>query len=179
AFAAGHLRGAINVGLSGRFAEYAAAVTLPGKEVLLFGSPEEVAEGRVRLARVGVDKVTGAVTDIGVLVRRPDLVVSSSRLDAHSARRVIDELEIQIVDVRQAGELEEGVISGSIHLPLVRLRDSFEHLDSSRPVLIYCAGGYRSIAAASLLEALGFDDVSDLLGGYGAWERAHGKALSA
>jgi len=179
AFAAGHLRGAINVGLSGRFAEYAAAVTLPGKEVLLFGSPDEVAEGRVRLARVGVDDVTGAVTDVSVLVRRPDLVVRSSRLDAHSARKVIDEVDVQILDVRQGGELEEGIISGSVHLPLVRLRDCLEQLDFSRPVLVYCAGGYRSIAAASLLEALGFEDVSDLLGGYGAWERAHGKALSA
>lgn len=179
AFAAGHLRGAVNVGLSGRFAEYAAAVALPGKEVLLFGSPDEVAEGRVRLARVGVDNVTGAVTDVSVLARRPELVVSSSRLDAHNARRVIEEMDVQVVDVRQAGELEEGIISGSIHLPLVRLRDCLEHLDRSRPVLIYCAGGYRSIAAASLLEALGFDDVSDLLGGYGAWERAHGKVLSA
>jgi hydroxyacylglutathione hydrolase len=176
AFARSHLRGAINVGLSGRFAEYAAAITLPEREVILFGSPEQVAEGRIRLARVGVDNVIGAVTEVRSLGNYPDLVVSSSRLNAHHARRVISEIDVQIVDVRQAEELENGMISGAIHLPLVSLRDRLEHLDSTVPVLIYCASGYRSIAAASLLEAVGFEDVSDILGGFRAWERAHGVA---
>jgi glyoxylase-like metal-dependent hydrolase (beta-lactamase superfamily II)/rhodanese-related sulfurtransferase len=179
AFAGGHLRGAVNVALSGRFAEYAAAVVLPGRQVLLFGSPDQVAEGRLRLARVGVDNVAGAVTDIDALSRRGDLVVASSRLDAHAAKKAMEEAAVQVIDVRQQGELADGVIPGSTHLPLVRLRDCLEQVDPKRPVLIYCAGGYRSIAAASLLEALGFADVSDLLGGYGAWERAHVAGVGA
>jgi rhodanese-related sulfurtransferase len=107
------------------------------------------------------------------------LVTTSSRLDAHAAKTAMSDTAVQVLDVRQQGELADGMIPGSTHLPLVRLRDCLEHIDPDRPVLIYCAGGYRSIAAASLLEALGFADVSDLLGGYGAWERAHGKAVDA
>ncbi len=179
AFASGHFQGAVNVALSGRFAEYAAAVTLPGRQVVLFGSRDQVAEGRLRLARVGVDNVIGAVTDVESLVARSDLVRTSSRLDAQSAGRALEDSAVQVVDVRQHGEVAEGSIEGSTNLPLVTLRDRIDQLDRDRPVLAYCAGGYRSIAAASLLEALGFSDVSDLLGGYGAWERAHPDTANA
>ncbi len=176
-FAAGHLRGAVNVGLSGRFAEYAAAVHTPGQEVILFGTPEQVEEARLRLARVGVDSVTGAVTEPGALVDDPALVASSSRLDAGQVDRHIRGLaDIQVVDVRNPGESAEGALPGSVNLPLPRLLGDIGQLDPERPVLVYCAGGYRSIAASSLMEANGFTDVSDLLGGFGAWATANGSA---
>jgi rhodanese-related sulfurtransferase len=77
--------------------------------------------------------------------------------------------DLQVVDVRGAGELAEGDLPGAVNLPLPRLRSLLHRLDPHRPVLVYCAGGYRSIAAASLLRASGFVDVSDLLGGWTAW----------
>ena len=49
-------------------------------------------------------------------------------------------------------------------------------LDAAKPTVVYCAGGYRSSVAASLLRHNGFTDVSDILGGYGAWETAHQNA---
>ena len=55
-------------------------------------------------------------------------------------------------------------------LPLGTLSAHLDELDRSRPTVVYCAGGYRSSAGASLLRAQGFTDVSDLLGGYAAWE---------
>ncbi|MHB1533925.1 MAG: MBL fold metallo-hydrolase [Acidimicrobiales bacterium] len=173
AFAAGHLRRAVNVGLSGRFAEYAAGVRAPGQEIVLFGSDEQVTEGRVRLARVGVDTVVAIVTDLSALEAQPELVQSSSRLDAAETRRRLDEVDgLQILDVRNPGELADGSLSGSINIPLPRLRGRIGELDPRRPVLVYCAGGYRSMAAASMLEAAGLTDVSDLLGGFGAWRTA-------
>jgi rhodanese-related sulfurtransferase len=57
-----------------------------------------------------------------------------------------------------------------VNLPLPRLRTSMDRLDKTRPVLVNCAGGYRSSAAASLLRSAGFTDVSDLLGGFNAWQ---------
>ena len=77
-FAAGHLRGSINVGLSGRFAEYAAAMHAPEQPVILVGNEEECAEARLRLARVGVDPVTAQVSDLSELHHHPDLVVGST-----------------------------------------------------------------------------------------------------
>jgi hydroxyacylglutathione hydrolase len=173
AFASGHLRGAVNVGLSGRFAEYAAAVHLPGQDVVLFGNPDQVGEARMRLARVGVDTVSAAVSDVSVLEAHPELVVASSRLVAVDAARRSSELAgLQVLDVRNHGELSVGAVPGSVHIPLPRLRHRLDELDASRPVLVYCAGGYRSLAASSLLASVGFVDASDVLGGFEAWQAA-------
>ena len=170
-FAAGHLIGAVDVGLSGRFAEYAAAVHRPGQEVVLFGSDDEVAEGRVRLSRVGVDSVSAVVTDVSCLRSDPALVTTSSRLDARAAAIHLGAVEgLQVLDVRNPGELVSGTLPGSFNIPLPRLLGCLDELDSRRPVLVYCAGGYRSISAASLLEAGGFVDVSDLVGGFADWQ---------
>ena len=76
---------------------------------------------------------------------------------------------MQVVDVRGAGEVEAtGVIPGAVHIPLAALVRRLDELDAAAPTVVYCAGGYRSSIAASTLRAQGFDDVSDVIGGYGA-----------
>lgn len=171
AFAAGHLRGAVNVGLSGRFAEYAAAVHAPEQPVILIGNTGEAAEARLRLARVGIDTVVGAVTDLEALIAQPDLTSTQSRLTSlQAAERIATIADLQVVDVRGPGEFAGGALPGAVNLPLPRLRELMSDLDPARPVLVNCAGGYRSIAAASLLAANGFADVSDLIGGWNAWQ---------
>ena len=80
--------------------------------------------------------------------------------------------DLQLVDVRQPGETEGGIIEGATTIPLTQLVEKTDVLDRSKPTIIYCAGGFRSSIAASHLMANGFDDVSDLLGGYGAWSAA-------
>ena len=77
-----------------------------------------------------------------------------------------------MVDVRNPGELVQGVIPGALHVPLPRLVQRLDELDPARPTVVYCASGYRSMIAASVLSAAGIRDVSDLLGGYGAWTAA-------
>lgn len=172
-FAAGHLRGSVNVGLSGRFAEFAASVHETGQDVILVGSVPEVGEARLRLARVGIDTVTGTVTALHQITADPELSRTQSRLTSAQAERVIGELAgLQVVDVRAPGEFAGGALPGAVNLPLPRLRSTLGQLDPSRPVLVNCAGGYRSSVAASLLRAHGFADVSDLLGGWNAWQAA-------
>jgi glyoxylase-like metal-dependent hydrolase (beta-lactamase superfamily II) len=169
-FAAGHPRGAVNVGLSGRFAEYAAAVHESGQPVVLIGSPADVREARLRLARVGIDTIVGALTQLHTLPAHPELTSTASRLTARQAAGRIAELPgLQVVDVRGPGEFAGGALAGALNLPLPRLRTQLDRLDPARPVLVNCAGGYRSSAAASLLRAHGFTDVSDLLGGWSAY----------
>jgi rhodanese-related sulfurtransferase len=79
---------------------------------------------------------------------------------------------LQVVDVRNPGETEDGTITGAQEIPLPTLIDSIERLDPTTPVVTYCASGYRSLIAASLLRAAGFENVGDLLGGYQAWDEA-------
>lgn len=169
-FASGHLRGSINVGLDGRFAEYAGDVLRPGQGVILITESGRENEGRIRLARIGFDHVIGALTDLDeALVNRPDLAEQAPRV---TATELTDwqrtEPELQIVDVRNPGEVAAGAIEGSTNLPLPQLLDRLGELDPSRPTIVYCAGGYRSATAASLMRARGFTTVADVYGGYGA-----------
>jgi glyoxylase-like metal-dependent hydrolase (beta-lactamase superfamily II)/rhodanese-related sulfurtransferase len=173
-FATGHLRGAINVGLQGRFAEWAGDVLDPDHDIVLLGEPAAALESRVRLARIGFDHVVGFLDDpSSLLIDHPDLVEASSRLTIEQlAERLELEADIQLVDVRSTGETAEGTLIGARVIPLAALVESFGALDPLAPVVVNCASGYRSVIAASVLRHVGFSDVSDLIGGYSAWAGA-------
>jgi len=170
-YAAGHLRGSINVGLGGRFAEYTGEVVRAGTSIVLITESGHEAEARIRLARIGFDSIDGAlVNPLPSLAARPDVTERASRLTAQQLRSLTSEPSPpKIVDVRGPGEVEAGMIPGATHLQLSQLVDRIDELDPKAPTIVYCAGGYRSSIAASTLRHHGFTDVSDLLGGYGAW----------
>jgi hydroxyacylglutathione hydrolase len=170
-FANGHLRGALNVGLQGRFAEYAGDIIRPEQSILLVCDPGTELEAKVRLGRIGFDAVAGFLSDpMQAFLDNPALVDTSSRLTATEvAARLAAVPDVVILDVRNRGELERGVIPGHTNIPLAALMDRLDELDPAAPTVVHCAGGYRSSIAASLLVAHGFCDVSDLLGGYEAW----------
>ncbi|MEO8264931.1 MAG: rhodanese-like domain-containing protein [Ilumatobacteraceae bacterium] len=172
AFASGHLRGSVNVGLGGRFAEYAGEVMAAETPIVLVTPPGHEAEAKVRLARIGFDRVLGALGDpVGAFIAHPELVEPLSRLSAESlAERIRSVPGLVIIDVRNPGEVALGAIHGARTISLPALLTSLDQLDPSAPTVAYCAGGYRSAIASSLLRAHGFSDVSDLVGGYTAWQ---------
>ena len=169
-FAAGHLRQAINVGLEGRYAEFAGSVISPDVDIVLITEPGQELEGKNRLARIGFDRVIGHLDQpYRVMFKHRDDVQIASRLTAPAfgaARATMPDL--QIVDVRNPGELEAGMVPGAVPIPVGQLPNRIDELDPARPTVVYCAGGYRSSVAASVLRQRGFVDVSDILGGYGA-----------
>jgi glyoxylase-like metal-dependent hydrolase (beta-lactamase superfamily II) len=174
-FASGHLRGSINVGLDGRFAEYAGDIVRPGQSIVLLGDPGRGKEAKVRLARIGFDAVAGEVSDIeAALTTHPQLAAAARRLPATDvAAWLAEDPDLQVVDVRNEAETKVGgTIPGARNLPLPQLLDHLDDLDPARPTIVYCAGGYRSSVAASTLRAHGFTQVADLIGGYGAWRAA-------
>ena len=170
-FAAGHLRGSVNVGLGGRFAEYAGEVMAPQTPIVLVTPPGQETEAKVRLARIGFDNVLGALADpVDAFVDHPELIEPLSRLSAEAlAERIRTVAGLTLVDVRNPGEVALGSIAGARAISLVSLLTRLDELDRNAPTVVFCAGGYRSAIAASLLRAHGFADVSDLLGGYTAW----------
>jgi hydroxyacylglutathione hydrolase len=173
-FASGHLRGSVNVGLDGRFAEYAGDVARAGQRIVLVTDAGREAEARVRLARIGFDDVTGYLPEVEqVLAARPELAAQAMRIAAPDLASFRDDEAVQIVDVRNPAERDAGVVPGAIEIPLASLLDRHGELDATRPTVVYCAGGYRSSIAASLLRSLGFTHVADLQGGYGAWAGIH------
>ncbi len=171
-FALGHLHGAVNIGLQGRYAEFAGSVLPSDVDIVLFTDPGQELEGKTRLARIGFDRVIGYVAEPyqALVDHRRDVQVAS-RLTAKAFDQRAAELpNLQIVDVRNPGEVEAGAIPNAISIPVGQLPARLGELDPAKPTVVYCAGGYRSSVAASLLRQNGFKDVSDILGGYGAWE---------
>ncbi|NBP85921.1 MAG: MBL fold metallo-hydrolase [Mycobacteriaceae bacterium] len=173
-FATGHLAGAINIGLEGRYAEFAGSVITPDVDIVLMTDPDRVLEGKNRLARIGFDRVIGYLADpyAEMFTHRDDVQVASRLTTNALGERIADVPELQIVDVRNPGEVAAGMIPGAVNIPVGQLPDRLGELDTHRPTVVYCAGGYRSSVAASLLRRHGFDDVSDVLGGYNAWADA-------
>jgi uncharacterized membrane protein YfcA/glyoxylase-like metal-dependent hydrolase (beta-lactamase superfamily II)/rhodanese-related sulfurtransferase len=175
-FTAGHLVGSINVPADGRFAETAGMVLHADQEIVLIAPEGRQGEVAVRLARIGFDRVTGYLPDAeALLLARADRVERASRLtpvqlaELTAPDRAEGDVPV-IVDVRNIGEREGGYVPGSIHIPLAELARRADELPAGRPVVAYCAGGWRSSVAASLLRHTGRHDVSDLLGGFAAWQ---------
>lgn len=173
-FASGHLRGSVNVGLDGRFAEYAGDVVQADQPIVVITELGRETEARVRLARIGFDNVVGYLPTVErVLAQYPDLADAAARLPvAELAAWSAEEPGIQIIDVRNPGELAAGVVPGARHIPLAALVDRMAGLDTTAPTVVYCAGGYRSSIAASALRSGGFAMVADILGGFAAWSAA-------
>ncbi|MGI5489150.1 MBL fold metallo-hydrolase [Microtetraspora malaysiensis] len=173
-FALAHLRGSLNVAADGRFAERVGMVVKPGSEIIVVAPQGREDEVVTRLARIGFDTVTGYLRDPeAVFLATPDEVAHSFRVTVAELREVLGGAEPPVlIDVRNAGEVAEGAIEDSINIPLAELAARLTEVPADRPVVVYCAGGARSAIAASLLTHRGRATVSDLLGGYGAWQRA-------
>ena len=174
-FAGGHLRGSVNVGFDGRFAETGGMVADIGDKIALIAYPGDEQAAAVRLARVGSDNVIGYFTvdhDGVIPAELSDLVQTAPRVTVAELDRLLAEDAVMLIDIRNPGEVEQGSIPGAVHIPLAQLRARLDLVPTDRSIVVHCAGGWRSSVAASLMRANGFAHVSDLVGGYSAWAQA-------
>ena len=173
-FAAAHLAGSINVGLGGQYATWAGTVFDRTHPIVIIADPGRENESAVRLGRIGFDHVAGYLQNgLRSLESRPDLVSFTERLSAQFAAELLSSNQPPVaIDVRGPREREQKHIEGSLSVPLNHLVENMKTLPNDRPLLVYCAGGYRSSIAASLLRRGGFDSVCELAGGIAAWEAA-------
>jgi len=170
AFAAGHLPCSLQVGLDGRFAQWAGSVLDPLRPILIIADAGRAGEAALRLGRIGFDRVTGHLGEaVSVLGADPERIRSIPRLDPPTlVSRMSAPVPPRVLDVRNPAERERSRIEVSLHIPLGQLRERMEELPRDREIVVYCAGGYRSMIAASMLEAGGYP-ACDLEGGMQAW----------
>lgn len=183
-YASGHIPGTLNVPLGNSFTTWAGSV-LPYDQP--FHLIVEDPAGRVMdeiirdLAMIGLDDVAGCFSaDVvqtwidtdraaqGVPEVAPDQLEELMRLDA-----------VELVDVRNSSEWNEGHIPGSRNLPLGRLPELLDQIPRDRPVVVHCESGGRAGVAIGVLQANGFDDVRHLTGDMSGWRRDDRRVSSA
>jgi hydroxyacylglutathione hydrolase len=174
-FAAAHLAGSINIGLGGQYATWAGTVLNREHPIVIIAAPGRETESATRLGRIGFDDVAGYLKDgLQSLASRPDLTIATDRLSAPFAAELLSSPEPPLtIDVRAPGERDQKFIVGSVSIPLNHLVEHSAQLPKDRSLLVYCAGGYRSSIAASLLQGNGFNHVSEIAGGLAGWEAAN------
>jgi rhodanese-related sulfurtransferase len=174
AFAAEHLRNSINIGLSGRYASWAGTVLDPRTPIVLVTAPGKEEESVTRLGRIGFDRVAGYLRGgIEAARARPAELVRGARVDrAALAQRLAAPRPPLVIDVRTDAEWNAGHIDGALHLVLDDLSKRLPALPRDRELVVVCRSGYRSSIGASLLQAAGFERVTDLAGGMDAWNAA-------
>jgi len=179
-FAAAHLAGSVNIGLGGQYATWAGTVLNRERPIVIIADPGRESESAVRLGRIGFDHVIGYLKDgLRSLESRPDLTATTERVSAPLAAERLAAADPPLaVDVRTPREREAKRIKDSVNIPLNHLADRLAELPPNRPLLVFCAGGYRSSIAASLLQRHGFIHVTEIAGGMAAWETAHLPVIS-
>jgi hydroxyacylglutathione hydrolase len=173
-FASAHLVGSINIGLVGQYATWAGTVLDRKHPIVIIADPGQENESALRLGRIGFDHVAGYLKDgLRSLESRPELVAFTERLSGQFAAELLSSSQPPLaIDVRAPRERDQKYIAGSLGIPLNHLMENLEKLPKDRPLLVYCAGGYRSSIAASLLQRSGFDPVGEIAGGIAGWEAA-------
>ena len=172
-FGAGHIPGAVNIALAGQYATWAATLLGLDRDIILVAEDvTQLEESRLRLARVGIERVVGSLEGgMAQWAREQRPVAEIPQVSVEDLNRALasDPGSIQIVDVRRAPEWDDGHIPGAVLMPLQKLESICSDLDRERILAVHCKGGYRSSIAASLLQRAGFKTVMNVIGGYDAW----------
>jgi hydroxyacylglutathione hydrolase len=170
-FAAGFIPSSVNIGLGGQFAPWVGSLITDIKQpILLVCEADKVEEAITRLTRVGYDYAIGYLEG-GINAwlasgREVDTIDSISAADFETV--VAENPEVNVLDVRKPGEYESEHLEMTLARPLDYINDWTNEIHPKETYYIHCAGGYRSMIAASILKARGVENVVDIAGGYGA-----------
>ena len=169
-FTQGFVPTSISIGLEGRFAEWAGSLLPFNKNILLVTEIGKEKESITRLARVGFDKFTGYL-DGGFEAwqnanQKIDMVIDVEA-DELAMDLPFDENAV-VIDVRKETEYADDHIAEALNIPLLNLTDpaSMADFEDNQNIYVHCAGGYRSVIAASLIKQQGIHNIRNVVGGW-------------
>ena len=173
-FAAGHVPRSINIALSGQFATWAGTVLgLAARPALIADSAQQIEEARMRLARVGIEDVSGYLAGgFGAWKRAGSPVAEVPQLTVDDLQARLGQNGLRVLDVRREGEWQAGHIAEADWWPLDKFKAALPQIDIGTPVAVHCKSGYRSMIACSLLKRAGYENVTNVIGGFDAWQQA-------
>lgn len=170
-FTQGFVPGSVSIGLEGRFAEWAGSLLPFDAPMLLVTDPGKEKETIVRLARVGFDKVKGYLNG-GYEAWKNAGETIDMIIDVEADELMMDiphDTNLVVLDVRRPTEYADGHLKDAVNIPLNDMNDpaSMTNLEEEQNLYVHCAGGYRSVIAASLLKRQGIHNLRNVLGGWG------------
>ncbi len=167
-FAKSHIPNSIFIGIDGSFAPWVGALIPDLQQAIIFIAPEGREEEVVtRLSRVGYDNTMGYLK--GGIISWADEGKEVESVKSISAEEFASEFKkgnLAILDVRKPSEFEAEHIDGADNLPLDFLNENMDQVDKDKLYHVHCAGGYRSIIAASILKSRGLHKIVDVAGGF-------------
>lgn len=169
-FAQGFIPRSINIGLEGDFAPWVGAMVVDVKQpLLLVAEPGKEEDAITRLSRVGFDNVLGYLKGgfdtWKVSGKEVDQV---ERISAEKLAELFPLKDSIIIDVRKEGEYASEHVEDAYSRPLAYINDWIQDIPNDRHFYLHCAGGYRSMIAASILLARGYRNFTDVEGGFGS-----------
>lgn len=176
-FGAAHVPGSMNIGLGGQFASWAGTlIAMETPLVIVAESEAKAHEAQTRLARVGLENVKGYLAGgIDAWQTAGFEVATVPQISVAELKELVaSQPDLQVVDVRRAGEYESGHAPRAVTAPLSNLNETLPslQLDPSKLTAVICAGGYRSSAATSIMQPRGFTNLLNVTGGTSAWIKA-------
>lgn len=177
-FTAGFVPHSISIGLEGRFAEWAGSILPFDKTIVLVTEAGKEKETVVRLARVGFSKMEGYLEG-GFEAWQQAGEETDMIIDVEADELAMDlpfDQNLQVVDVRRETEFADGHIVGAQNIPLAEMTDpgSLAMLEEHQNLYVHCAGGYRSVIAASIMKRQGIHNLRNILGGWGTISKQKG-----
>jgi len=162
-FAGGFIKGALNIGLNGDFAVWVGTLIDADMPIILVTEPGKEKEAVERLARIGYEYVKGYLQGgMHTWFENKYLYDRITTFNGMECQPLLESEEYYLLDVRNRREVAKHRMTGSIHIPLNVLKSKYSMLEQNRKWLVYCAGGYRSMIAASFLKANGFNFVASV-----------------
>jgi rhodanese-related sulfurtransferase len=169
-FAKGFIPNSINIGLDGTFAPWVGAL-IPGTThpILLVTETGKESEAVTRLTRVGYDNTLGYLKGGFESWETPGRPID--KIESIYAQTFYDRMKkypLHIIDVRKPHEFDSGHVVGAHNIPLEYLNEHLAEIPKERFAYLYCGSGYRSMIAASILAARGWNNLIEVAGGYKA-----------
>jgi hydroxyacylglutathione hydrolase len=176
AFAAAHVPGTINLPLDKSFSTWAGWLVPYDRDFYLIADADcaHCVDGAVRdLAMIGLDRVAGwlGADALDAWTAAGGALGTVAQISVPELAARVEAGDVAVVDVRGRAEWEAGHLPGVENVPVGYLAERLAELPRDRPLVLHCQGGGRSSIAASVLRANGFDNVVNLVGGFGEWQR--------
>jgi hydroxyacylglutathione hydrolase len=173
-FVKGHIPRSISIGIDGNFAPWVGALIADVKQPILLITPEgREEETIIRLSRVGFDNTLGYLDGSFEAWKKSGLEYDTiSSISAEEFKKRLDEEAVPVFDVRKEGEFLSEHVENAHHTSLDYLNDHLTEFPENEPFYIHCAGGYRSVIAASILKSRGIHNLIDVAGGFAAIKQA-------